>query len=214
MVREVLNSEVGTRMIAVAPNGGEVDTLVFCLSDLAAYFEENPGTLGTGTTADAACGIRKAVSHLCRPVDAVRVQLERLAEDCDGYEGLGSEVIAKRIRAISESVSTIASPDVETAADNAKAADRAALAMIGLGYAWDSVAGEWVQAGPRASSAHLQRPTVSALIAALQSLPPHFLVEFAPDGNDDVVESCAVEVLEGDTSDGPGTAWIRLVDAG
>jgi hypothetical protein len=54
--------------------------------------------------------------------------------------------------------------------------------------------------------------TVGEMIAELQKHPPHFRLDFSPGEQEDITASCSVDCLEGDTSDGPGTVWIRLED--
>jgi len=54
------------------------------------------------------------------------------------------------------------------------------------------------------------RWTVGEMIAALQQWPAHFNVDFSPGSCEDMTRSASVEVLEGDTSDGPGTVWLKL----
>lgn len=44
----------------------------------------------------------------------------------------------------------------------------------------------------------------------IQRYPGHYKVDFNPGEQEDVTNVATVEVLEGDTSDGAGSLWIRL----
>lgn len=54
--------------------------------------------------------------------------------------------------------------------------------------------------------------TVGEMVAALSQWPPHYRLDFNPNDCDDMTTAASVEVLEGDTSDGPGSVWIKLED--
>ena len=63
-------------------------------------------------------------------------------------------------------------------------------------------------------SAEVRGPTVGGFITALSLFPPEYRLDFSPGECEDVTTAAEIAVLEGTTSDGPGTVWIQLKDDG
>jgi hypothetical protein len=59
----------------------------------------------------------------------------------------------------------------------------------------------------------LEGITVQKMIEALQKFPLHYRLDFSPNGNDDLTDGCIIDIVEGDTSDGPGTVCVTLADS-
>lgn len=57
------------------------------------------------------------------------------------------------------------------------------------------------------------RETVAHLVARLQQLPQHYKIDFSPGECQDVTSKVRIEICEGDTSDGPGSAWMVLEES-
>lgn len=56
--------------------------------------------------------------------------------------------------------------------------------------------------------------TVAKMIKALQKFPSHYRLDFDPNDSDDLTDGCILDIVEGDTSDGPGTVCVTLADSG
>lgn len=55
--------------------------------------------------------------------------------------------------------------------------------------------------------------TVGDMIELLKQYPAEYRLDFSPGDVEDVTERGMIQVLEGTTSDGPGTVWIVLQDS-
>lgn len=59
---------------------------------------------------------------------------------------------------------------------------------------------------------YVSTPTVGNFLEELQKFPRGYRLDFSPGDCEDVTSNAKIEVLEGTTSDGPGTVWIELQD--
>ena len=177
---------------------------------------------------------KPATTYTQQMIRAIRAYRERCREEY-GHDGFGvaehvinlalsaaivldqrhSESGMNLILDMLQKMTPIAWADMIVKSGQADAVVHEISRAYGWSTAFDGDATMYVRPIKRAGMEPVTLPvpcTIADLIGALHAFPLSYEISFTPGDCVDMTDEAVIEVLEGTTSDGPGSVWLKLLD--